>query len=355
MTHTAEALIRLRDPDAVAARLVEHLAEHGLVFQRRGNALVAELPVGSGSLEVRPGALQVGASAPDRAGLERLCLAIAEHVVEFAEGETPEIGWQGLGQAALLADFRELRVVGVQDIAPRLRRLVLAGEDLARFDTLEDLHVRLYIPPEGERDPQWPRQAADGRLLWPAPERRPARRAYTLRRVDAARGLVEIDFVLHPHGQGESPGARFAGAARPGDRCGITGPGGGGLKPADWHLLLGDETALPAIARLLEAMPRTARGVAVVEVDGAADEIPVDHPPGYTLRWLHRAPAEPGQHSLLPGALAGIAWPEQGSRYVWAACEQEGAVRLREALREAGLEKPEFRVAAYWRRGHEGD
>ncbi|WP_439596946.1 DUF2218 domain-containing protein [Falsiroseomonas sp.] len=345
---TSEAVIPLRDPAAVAARLVAHLAEHGLVFRPQGEALVAELPIGQGSLRVGVGELHLGAAATDARALQRLCLGMAEHVVEFAEGEAPEIRWAGLGAGTLLSDFRELRVQAVQDLAPRLRRLVLWGEDLARFDTAEALHVRLHIPPEGQGPAQWPRQAADGSLVWPAAALRPDRRAYTIRRVDVAAGLIEIDFVRHAHG---GPGTRFAEQARPGDLCGITGPGGGGLHPAPWQLLMGDETALPAIARMLELLPRSTAGVAVIEVDGPADEIPLALPPGFTLRWLHRAPAAPGTASLLPAALADIDWPAAEDRFVWAACERQAAAQLREALAGLGISRQQSRVAAYWRHG----
>jgi NADPH-dependent ferric siderophore reductase len=342
---TSETLIPLRDPGAVAARLVEHMAGHGVTFERQGDALVTRLPFGGGVLLVEAGALRFRATAGDLAGLERIRMAIASHVLLFAEDERPAIRWDGPASGALPADFRELRVVAARDVAPRMRRLTLAGEDLARFASLANLHVKLYVPPAGPARPQWPRLAPDGRLAWPEPPDRPAQRAYTIRSIDAAKGMLEMDFVLHAHG---GPGARFAEQAQPGDACAISGPGGGGLPAARWLLLMGDETALPAIARMLEAMPQDAAGVAIIEVDGPADEMPVALPPGFALRWLHRGAAA---HGLLAEALAGIELPMQEDCFVWAACERADADRIRAKLRAIGFDRSRQKVAAYWHHG----
>ena len=77
--------------------------------------------------------------------------------------------------------------------------------------------------------------------------------------------------------------------AAPGDPVGILGPGGGEGPVADWVVLAGDETALPAIGRILEELPSDARGVAIVEVADAREEQDLPHPPGVALRWLHSA------------------------------------------------------------------
>lgn len=345
---TSETLIPLRDPAAIAARLIEHLAAHGVIFERQGDAFVTSLRFGHGVMRVEEGGLRFRATARELAGLERIRAAIASHVLEFADDERPAIRWDGLPSGEMQADFRELRVLAVEDIAPRMRRLTLAGQDLGRFASADDLHVKLYLPPSGLAQPEWPRLAADGRLIWPEPPRRPAQRAYTIRRIDAEKGVVEIDFVLHAHG---GPGARFAERAQPGDFCGISGPGGGGLPTARWMLLMGDETALPAIARMLETMPPHTAGVAIIEVDGPASEVPVTAPAGFALRWLHRGAEGNGLDSRLPSALAAIDWPAHDDRFVWAACERAAADLIRKELRAIGLERAQYRVAAYWHHG----
>ncbi|MBR0667597.1 siderophore-interacting protein [Roseomonas hellenica] len=348
---TSETLIPLRDPATVAAQLIDHLAEHGVIFERQGDAFVTSLRFGHGVMRVEEGGLRFRATAQELAGLERIRAAIASHVLEFADDERPDIRWDGLPSGEMQADFRELRVLAVEDIALRMRRLTLSGQDLGRFASLDDLHVKLYVPPPGSARPAWPRLAADGRLIWPDPPHRPAQRAYTIRSIDAQKGVIEIDFVLHTHG---GPGARFAERAQPGDFCGISGPGGGGMPTARWMLLMGDETALPAIARMLEAMPPHAAGIAIIEVDGPASEVPLTVPAGFALRWLHRGGERNGPDSGLHAALAEIAWPAHDDRFVWAACERAAADQIRKELRVIGLERAQYRVAAYWHHGRAG-
>lgn len=346
---TSETLIPLRDPAAIAAQLIEHLAEHGVIFERQGDAFVTSLRFGQGVMRVEEGGLRFRATARELAGLERIRAAIASHVLEFADDERPDIRWDGLPSGEMQADFRELRVLAVEDIAPRMRRLTLAGRDLGRFASLDDLHVKLYVPPPGSVRPAWPRLAADGRLVWPDPPHRPAQRAYTIRSIDAEKGVLEMDFVLHAHG---GPGAQFAERAQPGDLCGISGPGGGGLPTmAAWILLMGDETALPAIARMLETMPPDQEGMAIIEVDDPAGEIPMTAPAGFTLRWLHRGVETEGAASLLPAAIAGMSWPAHDDRFVWAACERGAADQIRKTLRAINFDRTKYRVAAYWHHG----
>lgn len=345
---TSETLIPLRDPAAIAAQLIEHLAGHGVIFERQGDAFVTSLRFGQGVMRVEEGGLRFRATARELAGLERIRAAIASHVLEFADDERPDIRWDGLPSGEMQADFRELRVLAVADIAPRMRRLTLAGQDLGRFASLDDLHVKLYVPPPGSARPAWPRLAADGRLIWPDPPHRPAQRAYTIRSIDAQKGVLDMDFVLHAHG---GPGARFAKRAQPGDFCGISGPGGGGMPAARWMLLMGDETALPAIARMLENMPPYTAGAAIIEVDGPASRVPVTAPPGFTLRWLHRGEEGASSNSGLRAALAEITWPAHDDRFVWAACERAAADEIRRELRTIGLERAQYRVAAYWHHG----
>lgn len=347
-----EAEIALADPGALAARLVEHLVEHGVTFETRDGSTVADLGKGTGTMTVRPGTLTVRVEAADDGDLEMLRSVMASHIVEFAP-EPIAIRWSGFaGDGALFSNFRELRLVSAADVTPLLRRLTFAGADLARFASADDLHVRLYLPPPGLAVPEWPRLGADGRTLWPPDERRPALRYYTIRRVDPERGLVEIDFVRHVDG---GPGAEFAETARPGAVVGMAGPVGRTIGPAAFHVLAGDETALPAIARVLEGLDSAARGRVLVEVAGPQEEIPLAAPPGVTVRWLHRNGAPAGAPDrLLPAVRDGV-WPEDGDVFVWIGCEFALAKTLRRYVeRERGLPKSRHLIVGYWTRERAG-
>ncbi|AWK88091.1 siderophore-interacting protein [Azospirillum thermophilum] len=333
-------------PAAAADRLVAAAEPYGLSFIREGDALAASGEFGRLALSVGTDALHLRAEADDRGLLERLRASVSEQLAGLL-GEDVAIVWTGdVESGPLFADFREIRVAAVRDLTPRLRRITFRGGDLGRFATPDDLHVRLYLPPDGLAAPSWPRPGPDGRPLRPEPERRPAVRYYTLRRIDAEAGELDIDFVLHADG---GAGAAFARRARPGDLCGMSGPCGLGIRPAGWYLLAGDETALPAIARILEDLPADARGTALIEVRDADDELPLRAPAGVAVRWLHRR--DVGGEGPLVEAVRSLTLPsDPADLFAWVACEFDALARLRDHLRGRGIHRDRMLTVAYWRR-----
>lgn len=350
----ATASVALADPDKVFRRICQHFAEHGAVAVdgRRGTI---ETDFGIARLSACDTTLTLDASGRDQTGLAYVKLSLAEHLLAFAEGQGPSIVWHGDGAAGSpLPYFREMRVSAVRDITPHMRRLVLCGEDIGRFEH-GGLHVRLLFPPMGRDVPAWPVTGADGRPSWPAGGARPSARTYTIRRIDASKGEVEIDFVMHD-GEG-MPGAGFARQARIGDIVGMTGPGGGTVPEADWYLLAGDETALPAIARILEELPATARAVVRVEIADRREEQPLYSAADIDIGWLHRGGAAPGTGTQLYDAVRAVPFPASNlSIFAWAGCEHASFRAIRAYLRnDRKLARGQHLVAAYWRLGFEGE
>ncbi|MDN4646859.1 siderophore-interacting protein [Curtobacterium sp. PsM8] len=183
----------------------------------------------------------------------------------------------------------------------------------------------------------------------------PARRTYTVRAVDPVTRTIAIDFVVHGTDGLAGP---WAAAARPGDRIALSGPGGGWAPSTDpevTHVLLGDDSALPAIGAALEAMLPSATGVALVEVAGPADEQPLVHPTGVELRWLHRdaAGAEPG--TLLLAATRELHRASHPVS-VFAHGERAAVKAIRRVLQDDwGLEKADLSLSAYWALGRAED
>ena len=208
--------------------------------------------------------------------------------------------------------------------------------------------ISLLVPRVGDDDPRWPSIARDGRIVWPLGAHGVSLRSYTARRQDAVSGVVEIDFVLH----GDGPAAAWAAAAVPGSRVAVAGGGSLGDRPAGTLLLAGDETALPAISRILAASPPTTRGVALLEVADASEEQPLPAPPGVTVRWLHRGGTPPGLSTVLRDAVAALPRPEGDDVFAWVAAES-GIVRtVRADLRGRwGLGRAQHHAIGYWRRG----
>jgi NADPH-dependent ferric siderophore reductase len=348
----AQTRIALSDPTSVLHPLCEHLLEHEAEVSEAGGVTTIRLDGSRAELRLEAGALAILVEAPDLARLQGSKFAIASHVVEFAPaGAAPVIRWSGDGAEPMLPpDFRVLSVTGVEQLTPHMRRIRFRGEDLGRYDSLEALHVRLFIPPVGLPEPVWPMIGVDGLLQSPPPERRPAIRKYTIREIDVAAGTLAIDFVLHDDA---GPGSAFAANVQIGDRIGMAGPGGRGLKQAERYIFLADETGLPALARMLEHLPVDARGLALVEIADAAERQPLALPEGFELRWLQRDGAMPGSANLLTDALATLDWPAgEGSLYLWAACEHAAFREIRAAARQ--YLRPEIDahlVVSYWRAG----
>lgn len=269
----------------------------------------------------------------------------------FAE-RCPPLVWTGDGAGATeLPHFRELRVVSTEAIGPSMRRVHLLGQDLGRYAS-GGLHVRLLFPPEG-RVPVWPKAGPAALPIWPDGEDTLRTRVYTIRSVDPEAGRLAVDVVLHdPPGTG----CRWARTAQPGDRVGMLGPGGGDVPKAAWVLVLGDESALPAIARSLEEMAPDRRGSVFIEVDGPSDEMPLVHPEGVSLRWLHRQGRQAGSTSLLIDAARSVDWPDERDVFVWAGAEFETFKEIRRFCRkDRGLKTKQHLVVAYWRRGQDQD
>ncbi|AZO79275.1 MULTISPECIES: siderophore-interacting protein [unclassified Bosea (in: a-proteobacteria)] len=343
----ATTTVALADPAGMLERLCGHFVEHGTVTRsERGARLDGQF--GSVDLSEDDGVLRIAVTCPDESRLFVVKSSVAEHLFEFAEGETVSLSWQGDAPAPTrIPYFREVVVRCARDITPAMRRITVACDDPGHFAS-GGLHVRVLIPPQG-RVPVWPSVGLDSRVIWPEGEDALAKRTYTVRAIDQARGELDIDVVLHD----DSPGSVWAREAKAGDRIGLLGPGGGDVIPADWYLLCGDETALPAIARIAEELPSSARASIVIEVADASEQQDIASKAAIEVTWLHRKGAPAGSTDLLTQAVRGIALPEHGSPFVFAGCEQATARAIRKHLRsERQLPKDRHLVAAYWRKGH---
>src|SRR5450755_2576714 len=183
-----------------------------------------------------------------------------------------------------LADTRRLRfeVAGTEQLTPHMQRLELTADELDGFTYAPGQDVMLLV-------------AADGN--------RPVRRRYTIRHLDPARRLLTLDVVLH----GDGPGERWVRSARPGDRIEGIGPRGKvtTLPAADWHLFMGDESALPAIFAMTESLPGDSVATVVLEVPDPADEQELNAPARTRMTWLLAACARTRCRPRPTGAAAG--------------------------------------------------
>ncbi len=242
--------------------------------------------------------------------------------------------------------LRELTVRAVRRLTPHMIRISFSG-DFSDFKTLGfDDHIKLFFA-----DPE------TGVLTLPEPNRLPSAtgpqpigRHYTPRAFDTATGELTIDFALHTAG----PATAWAMAARPGDTVHLGGPRGSMLIPDafDGYVLIGDDTALPAIGRRLEELALGTPAFVVVEVDGPEDEIVFNTLADLTLHWVHRT-AKRGPTNL-NAAIHGLFLP-QNDVHTWVAGESQAAKAIRDQLiDDHGINPAWLKVSAYWRRGEAG-
>jgi NADPH-dependent ferric siderophore reductase len=242
--------------------------------------------------------------------------------------------------------LRSVTVTRVSPLTPHLVSISLAGDDLRDFESASfDDHVKVLFPLEGQTKPIFPTLGRDG-TPHPGTARMVAR-DFTPRRFDPAAGELDIEFALHDAG----PATQWAAQAQVGQHLGVGGPRGSMIIPMDfdWHLLIGDDTALPAIARRLEELPSTTRAIVVAEVAGPSCQIAISSKTDVEIIWCYREVSAP---SALLNTLLNLPSLPPGEGYAWAAAESSIVRAVRQhLLNDRKLNKGRIRAAAYWKRG----
>jgi NADPH-dependent ferric siderophore reductase len=227
---------------------------------------------------------------------------------------------------------RKLSVRRIEHLPAGMARVVLGGEDLAGFISLGfDDHVKLFFPggPQGE-----------------------ARRDFTPRRFDSEKGELWVDFFLHNHG----PAAEWVAHAAVGQVLEVGGPKGSAvIDPANinMHLLIGDETALPAIGRRLEELPAGAQAIVVAETEARVDRPVFRSEAAVQTVWVtHDQGADPA--AAVINGLSGVKFAAPQC-FAWIAHESQVARAVRSYLiTERNVDKRWIKAAGYWRRGASG-
>ncbi|MBC7280802.1 MAG: siderophore-interacting protein [Hoeflea sp.] len=227
---------------------------------------------------------------------------------------------------------RKLNVLGKAQVTPNMLRITLGGPGLAGFPEQQtSAYIKLRLP-----------DAESGRNVV---------RTYTVRR--QREHEIDVDFALHDIC---GPATAWALGAQVGDSIMVGGPGPRKLvhEGADWFLLVGDMTALPAISANIELLPKTAKGTAVIEVVTETDIQDIEKPAGFTMDWVVNP--HPGTASeVLLERVRGLDWPE-GIPSVWAACKFSSMRALRDYFRtERGLTPSSLYISSYWKLGSDED
>lgn len=224
---------------------------------------------------------------------------------------------------------RTLTVAHTSRVTPNMIRIVLHSDDLGDFVSLgADDHVKLFFP--GTTDT-------------------PEMRDYTPRAYDNAAKTLTLDFAVH----GEGPATQWAEKAVPGDRLNIGGPRGSAVVAPifDWYLLIGDETALPAIGRWIEEMPAGTRVISLATVASEAEQQSFDTAAQHQPIWVHRPLTDGADPAALLDGLRNLTLPD-GKGFIWIAAEAGVARAARDYVQsDLGHPKECLKAAGYWLQG----
>jgi NADPH-dependent ferric siderophore reductase len=218
-------------------------------------------------------------------------------------------------------------VARTEQLSPSIQSITLSAPELADFSYAPGQDVMLLVAAEG---------------------RKPIRRRYTIRSADRASRTLTLNIVLH----GQGPGERWLRTAKPGDRIEGIGPRGKitTSSSADWHLFLGDESAMPAILAMTESLPGDADAILIIEVPGPEDEQELDAPARTRLSWLHRLDRPAGDPGLLTAEARELELPPGvGQFYLFG--EASVVLALREIFGSRGIAPDQMSPKAYWGRG----
>ncbi|MFT3687445.1 siderophore-interacting protein [Paenirhodobacter sp.] len=321
-------------PDDFLSHMRMHLTEYG--YAPRDAEGWTEIDIGPAVVRLRTGPLRIeflGTSEAQRHQLREMALYLLDHLC-------PEAGagivWQGFPPfEGAPPSFHLGRLAGRRRISPGFMRIDLDCADTAALTT-GGMHFSLLLPPD-DAAPEWPRLSPEGRTIWPGGKAQLHRAAYTFVTLDPGAGRFSFDIFLHP-GSRTSDWAEQAPLGAP---VGLTGPGGGDFPPGERILLAGDETALPAIRRILEHSAPDRHCTVLIEADNPEDHL-LDPPPACkALRWVDRGG--------LWEALRETPAPEGPDRFVWVAAEQDTVRRAKAHFRAtAGLAAREGYFSSYW-------
>jgi NADPH-dependent ferric siderophore reductase len=243
--------------------------------------------------------------------------------------------------------LRRVTVVRRQAVTPRLVRVTLGGPELEGLDPgLPAASVRLLLPSGGALTmPTW-----NGNEFLLPDGSRPPLRTLTPRRWDGERQEIDVEVVLH----GDGPLSRWAGTVEAGAVAALSGTGRGYTidGAATRFVLAGDESALPAISVLLEALPRGATVTVLAEITHPDARFELPAHPGATVTWHDLAPGAPPGDALVGAVQAADISP---AARVWAAGEAAAVQRIRTHLfDERGLPRSQCTVRGYWKHGRAG-
>ncbi|RYH04437.1 siderophore-interacting protein [Salipiger sp. IMCC34102] len=338
-THRSETRHEGPVPQDLLDRLHAQIVEYGLPATILPGSLDLHRGEATATIRATQDTLAVKIGAPTDATLYQM----RESVIFLLDQVAPRIGatlrWSGSGPARTRPpNFQLASALGTERVGANFLRVHMACENVAAL-CVGGMHFSLLLPPTGMA-PVWPILDDRMRTVWPTGAQALHRAAYTFVSLDPDRGRFSFDIYLHDGGQTTAWAQRLVGQ----EVVGIMGPGSGDFPVTEDLLIAGDETALPAIRRILEEAPAGLRGRAAIEIGDPADIVPIRAPAGMTLDWIVRGGERDLSHWL--------AQVDRLSRetFVWIAAEQATIRKVKPHLKALGVTRAHRYICHYWTR-----
>nr|WP_247605647.1 siderophore-interacting protein [Providencia rettgeri] len=243
-----------------------------------------------------------------------------------------------------------IQVKSIRDVSPSIRCITFTGEKLSAYPTgCEGGHLKIFLAPDLKSQPALPVLTEKGRS-WPENEPRPFVRTYSVRAIRPEIKEIDIEFAMHDGVTG--PAYLFARDAKPGNWMGITNPGGPDpLLPIRKHYFMaGDSSSLPAIAALLEKMPKDAQGKVVLRLDSQEDIRELEKPQHVEIIWIC---GDITKTDALISTFKSWDIPTSDTAF-WIAGEDQIIRDLRRFIRrEKGFGRDDIYAIPYWRHGYD--
>lgn len=343
MTHPVQVhsdIAELAFP-AIRQLLLHEAKEHGLpVLTQEADHLMVGSPFGAFGITAQSKGVRLHVRAQTNDNLFVLRDALLEYLTHFLPDAASGIRWSDTPVAGTLPpNFQFAKVLGKEALGTDFYRLHL---QLAKYDTFTDaaIHFRFVLPEQGNERPEWPSLKANGSVAWPQGEKTLHRPVYTARHLDPATGTMLVD--VYRHGGGRMT-ERVKQVCEGADLA-LIGPGGTGVLDRAEVTLCGDETAYPALARIVESLPEGAKANVLLSNLSGAQDYPFPERDGGQLRWM-TAP-EPGAFAAAAAALH----REQPMGFLWFAAEAAEVAEMRNHIKAEGWTKADIYAATYWTR-----
>ncbi|MEM8555853.1 MAG: SIP domain-containing protein [Pseudomonadota bacterium] len=325
------AVIQSKAVEAIAD-LIRIAESNGYTPSHAGDQVTIRAPLGEVVFQGGGDRAEVTFASENPAKLQLLKDLYAGRFAKLGMSDT--LAWDPVGQTTPLNQV-VARVAEKTRISPNFMRLRLAGDFSAYAMPGAGLHFRLLFGPDGAPLPYLDER---GLTVWPEGVSAWHRPPYTVRAIAEDGSWIDVDIVLHDGGRVTD----WVMDVEPGAEIALHGPNGGGQPKAGWLGLIGDETALPVVARMVEAAPEGTKGTAIFLVRDPADQQPIATLSDIEIRWEAmdaKADITPVVHSLSPPGT---------DRYIFFAGERAQASRVREVFKDMGLAKGEAKAASYW-------